>query len=645
MTRISPYGTWTSPITPESLCSAPPRIQGARLGDGYVWWSQNVAAEGGRGAIFRKKTDQLNSPAESMLPEPWSVSSKLHEYGGGAWELLDDNRFAFVNKKDQQLYLWHNGQIQRIGAELPQTAQGGLSYQNGQLLVVREEHKDGLKVPYRSIVAYDRDALQDPASATARLLADGSDFLAHPALSPDNSKLSWIAWDHPNMPWDNTQLRYRELDAASATSGITLLAGERALLQAQWLNNEELSVLDDQNDRWQLSIVSIKDATTKSLSDNQADIGGPLWNAGMSWYEQLDQQRFIVNQINGSERLAIIDLDGETTPLDFPLTSDITIQSVVGSQALVSGSSAQRVSGLYLLEIENGQLKNYQLVTGAVSDWDNAYDAIPEAISFVGASGTIHGFVYPPTNPDFKGPAEEKVPYVIMVHGGPTGSVSGGASAAISLLTSRGIGVFDLNYSGSTGYGRAYRERLKGNWGIADVADAITAAEYLGDSGIADPDRIAIAGGSAGGWTVMRSLCTSSVFAGGISSYGVVDARGLAQDTHDFESRYLDGLIGPLPDAEERYIALSPLELADQITSPVLLLQGEDDAVVPPSQSERMREHLAKNRVRHAYLLFPGEGHGFRRSETIVAANQAKLSFLASIFGYQAPDVPELELS
>ncbi|MGZ8804655.1 MAG: alpha/beta hydrolase family protein, partial [Microbacterium sp.] len=337
-----------------------------------------------------------------------------------------------------------------------------------------------------------------------------------------------------------------------------------------------------------------------------------------------------------------IDEDGIAVRLPAPPTAEICIEDVRGTQVLVSGASADSPGGLWVIDVERPE--DATLVHGGPAPWGSEWTPRPRPVSFDGPSGPVHAFDYPPTNPDAHGPDGERPPYLVLVHGGPTTHRAGAASGRVAYFTSRGIGVLDVNYGGSTGYGRAYRERLRGQWGVVDVEDVAAAATGLADAATADPARIAIAGGSAGGWTVLAALARTDAFAAGISRYGVGDARALATDTHDFEARYLDGLIGALPDAEHLYLERSPLTHPERFTVPLLLLQGADDTVVPPSQSEAIRDALVAGGIPHAYVLYEGEGHGFRRAENIVNALETELAFLGAVFGFEAPGVAPLTL-
>jgi dipeptidyl aminopeptidase/acylaminoacyl peptidase len=319
----------------------------------------------------------------------------------------------------------------------------------------------------------------------------------------------------------------------------------------------------------------------------------------------------------------------------------LTIEDARGTRVLLSGAGADG-AGLWLIDVDEPAAA--QAIVGGRSPWGSEWMPRSRAVTFEGLHGPVHAFDYPPTNPTATAPVGERPPYVVFVHGGPTDHVGGAASGKIAYFTSRGIGVLDVNYGGSTGYGRAYRERLLGQWGIVDVDDVVAAARGLAEAGVADGRRLAVAGGSAGGWTVLCALTRSDAFGAGISRYGVADLRMLAADTHDFEARYLDGMVGPLPEAEQLYIERSPLSHLDRLRTPLLIEQGLDDRVVPPSQSEAVRDALASNGVPHAYLAFEGEGHGFRRAETVVRTLEAELAFLGQVFGFNTPGVPPLSL-
>jgi dipeptidyl aminopeptidase/acylaminoacyl peptidase len=365
---------------------------------------------------------------------------------------------------------------------------------------------------------------------------------------------------------------------------------------------------------------------------------------GTRWFAPLADGRTIAVRTNGADDLVIIDGD-RATPLPIPVVAGAAVEDAAGQRALVSGSTADGGSGLWIVDASGPGHPTVERVAGTTGDIAPEWFPRARALVADGPHGPVHAFAYAPTNPGVAAPAGEKPPYLVLVHGGPTSHVGPAASAKIAYFTSRGIGVLDVNYGGSTGYGREYRERLRGQWGIVDVDDVAAAASALCDEGLADPARIAIEGGSAGGWTVLSALVRTDVFAAGISRYGVGDARALAADTHDFEARYLDGLIGPLPEAEQLYIDRSPLSAADRFRVPMLILQGADDAVVPPAQAEAIRDALAARGVPHAYVLYEGEGHGFRRAETIVHALESEWAFLGTVFAFETPGVSPLALS
>ncbi len=641
-TRLA-YGTWPSPITAASVAAASPRYEGARFvaapeGE-QIWWGESVPAEGGRTTVRRRLPD---ATIEDLLPAPWDARSRVHEYGGGAWAATDDGALCFVEKTDQRVWLRETGTEPR-----PLTPAGtgmrfgGLRFAAGQLWAIREDHaRPG--IPARDIVRIPRDgsASADPDRIVS--VVAGSDFVAQLAVSPDGSQLAWIAWDHPNMPWDSTELRLGGIVDGRVESWRTLAGGaDRAPLQPEWVDTEQLVFVDDPDGRWNLHDWSPSRGSAR-IDAAPEDTGGPLWSLGGRWYSLTADGTAVCVRTHGTDRIVTISPDGEVRELGGPVSAGASIEDAAGERALVIGARADGAAGVWVVDTQTG---NWESVTGGASAWPAPWTPRPIELTAEGPRGEVYAFAFPPTNPDASAPEGELPPYLVLVHGGPTGHVGGAASPKIAYFTSRGIGVLDVNYGGSTGYGRAYRDRLRGQWGVVDVEDVRAAAVALADAGLADPSRIAIDGGSAGGWTVLAAIARTNAFAAGVSRYGVGDARALAAETHDFEARYLDGLIGPLPDAEDLYLERSPLSHPEGFDVPMLLLQGADDEVVPPAQAEAIRAALAARAVPHAYVLYEGEAHGFRRAETVIHALETELAFLGVVFGFTPPDAPPLTLS
>ena len=696
MTHLRPpYGSWPSPITAADVVVGTPRIDGARfvaavVGDGTadeIWWSEQIASEGGRTAILAGTVGAL--PFESsrvVLPAPWSARSRVNEYGGGAWTTSPDGTLVFVEASDQRVWLMRlGGEPVPLTPSRADTRYGDLVWGSIGVLAVRERDLAGggcardIVLIAPDEVGGDGQGTDDGAGVIDEPISvvDGADFFAYPTPSPGCERLAWIAWNHPAMPWDETRLMVGTVDASGRVDDAAAVAGgpRVSVLQPEWLGDERLAFASDRSGRWNLETALVGDALSSDLavssderSDDDrgedasprastslvapvdADTGGPLWNLGARWYAPLERGGFFAVRTNGRDELVVIDDSGDATPINSGVNAFVLVRDVVGDRVLITGSGGEATAGLWLVDASATPATVTRL-RGGVAPVDPAWLPNARAITGVGELGPVHAYLYPPTNPDILDASSEAAsttreapPALVLVHGGPTAHVAGDASMAVAYFTSRGIAVVDVNYAGSTGYGRAYRERLNGRWGEADVADVVTIVEAAAREGAIDAERVAIRGGSAGGWTVLRALTTTSAFAAGISRYGVADLRTLAADTHDFESRYLDGLVGPLPEAESRYIELSPLSHLEDFRAPMLIEQGLDDRVVPPAQSEAVRDALAARGIPHAYLAFAGEGHGFRRSETIIASLEAELSFLGQVFGFDTPGVVPLKL-
>ncbi|SJN47420.1 prolyl oligopeptidase family protein [Microbacterium esteraromaticum] len=618
---MSSYGSWPSPFTAALIAQASPRIDGARFVGDEIWWGESVPSQGGRITV-------RSSSGAEVLPEPWNARSRVHEYGGGAWTADADGTLFFVHGSDQRVYsMPRGGEPQPLTAE--GVAFGGLALQQGRLLAVREDLRPEQHL--RSIVEIPLDGSASADESALHVFTQTSGFVAHPALSPDGARLAWVQWSGIHMPWEHSLLHVAAVNSDEFAPITT-----QAALQPQWRDDSDLRYLDDLSGRWNLQRQRLAglalEGAREPLAPMDADIGGGLWVLGNRWYQLLDDGRAVASRTNGTDEIVLISADGARVELlTLPITAGASVDDVDGSRVLITGAGAGVGSGLWCVDVDAGTVTT---VTGG-EEADAAWIPRARSVTFEGRHGAVHAFDYPPTNPDSTAPDGELPPYVVMVHGGPTAHVSGAASTAYAYWTSRGIGVLDVNYGGSTGYGREYRERLNGQWGIVDVNDVMTAARGMADAGRADPDRIAIRGGSAGGWTVLCSLVEGGAFAAGISRYGVADLRMLAAETHDFEAHYLNGLVGPLPEAESVYIERSPLTHVDKIDVPVLLEQGSEDRVVPPSQSEAIRDALAARGVPHEYVLFEGEGHGFRAAETIISSLETELRFLGRVFGFE----------
>ncbi|PTR23449.1 dipeptidyl aminopeptidase/acylaminoacyl peptidase [Rhodococcus sp. OK519] len=638
---IAPYGSWTSPISAVDLAASGHPVDGGRFVGDEVWWSELRPTEGGRTAIRRRRDPDV---VVDVLPAPWNARTRVHEYGGGAWTVAGGSVLVFAEFSDQRLYRFDP---LADAAPIPITPMsptpssdryGDLTIVGDEVWCVRERH-DGEAI-VRDICAIPLDGRAEIDPAAVRSIVGGSDFLAYPRLSPDGERLAWIAWNHPQMPWDGTELRILAL--ASGDVGVLMGGTEESVLQPEWVDDETLHVISDRSGWWNLYRVDLR-RDVAPIRPVAADFAAPLWQLGAVWHAALDTGMLLTTRTVGTDTLALLDpATGALSDIVLDGIASVQIADVDGRRILLRCGGARVASGLRLLDLDTGTLTDIRLSVDDLPD----VEFLPEAqsLTFAGPEREVHALVYAPRNPNFTAPDGELPPYVAFVHGGPTAHVAPAVHLVYAYFTSRGIGVVDVNYGGSSGFGREYRNRLRGQWGIVDVEDTVAAVRGLADSGLADPDRLAIEGGSAGGWTVLSALTTSDVFACGVSYYGVAELVEFVKETHDFESRYIDGLIGPLPEAIDLYIERAPVNNVGGLSCPVLLLQGLSDPIVPPSQAERFRAALLDKGIPHAYLAYEGEAHGFRRVETIVSAREAELSFYGQVLGFETPGIPRLEL-
>jgi dipeptidyl aminopeptidase/acylaminoacyl peptidase len=646
------YGAWPAPIGASDVAVAGIRLSGPTTvhtdsGD-EVWWAEARPTEGGRTVIVRR---DAAGAVSDVLPAGWNARTRVHEYGGTAWLPLPGGGLAFADWSDQRVYRLDPGSTAPTPLTPEPAEAAGLRYADPVLAPggeeiwwVREAHDQGTIRRHIVAVPVSGAAAADPAAV--REIAGGSDFLAFPRPAPDGRRLAWIAWDHPRMPWDGTELRVGELGpAGTVTSVATVLGGpDESVLQPEWADADTLYAVSDRSGWWNLYRLPAGGGEPEPLCPRAEEFGHPLWQLGMTTYAVLADGRLVVR--HGTDTLALGVLDpatGELTDLDLPYTLFGSVD-VDGDTVLTTAASPVEPPEVVAVDLPTGAVT--VLRRSMAEPPDPAYLPQPRSIVVAGpGERDVHAHVYPPSSPDAVAPDGELPPYVVFVHGGPTSHSPAILDLEKAYFTSRGIGVIDVNYGGSTGYGRAYRERLRREWGIVDVEDCVAAVQALVRDGLADGERLGIRGGSAGGWTTLAALTTTDAFAAGVSYYGVAELIAFTADTHDFESRYIDGLVGTLPEDRDVYVERAPLSHVDQLSCPVLLLQGLEDKVVPPSQAELFAAALEKKGIPHAYLPFAGEQHGFRKQETVVAALEAELSFYGQVFGFEPPGVPVLPLT
>jgi dipeptidyl aminopeptidase/acylaminoacyl peptidase len=621
--RVAPYGFWKSPITSDRIVAQAIRLGQVALDGDAVYWSELRPAEKGRTVIVCRAPD---GAIGDRTPAGFNVRTRVHEYGGGALTVRNGTIY-FANDADQHLYRQEMGRPPE-----PITSQAGMRYADGVvdssrgvILCVREDHTDPGRQPVNTLVSVDLAGRRE-----TRVLVSGMDFYAAPRLSPDGSRLAWLSWRHPNMPWDGTELWVAEVDAEGGLGPAERVAGgvEESIFQPEWSPNGELYFVSDRTGWWNL--YRLREGAAEPLCPMEAEFGQPQWVFGMSTYAFVSADRLVCAFTQrGAWRLAELDLrTKQLAPIDLPYAEIASLRAARGRVVFLAGSPSEPLS-LVQLDLATGRHE----VLRRSSEPDEAlrpYFSTPQPVEFPTENGrTAHALYYPPRNPDYVAPDGERPPLLVHIHGGPTSSASSTLSLSTQYWTSRGVAVLDVNYGGSTGYGREYRQRLRGEWGVVDVDDCVNGARYLVAQGLVDGQRLAISGGSAGGYTTLCALTFRDVFHAGASHFGVSDLEALARDTHKFEARYLDLLIGPYPECRALYQQRSPIQFSGNLSVPTIFFQGAEDAVVPPDQTERMVDALREKGVPVGYFLFEGEQHGFRRAENIQRALDGELYFYA----------------
>jgi dipeptidyl aminopeptidase/acylaminoacyl peptidase len=636
--KTAPYGSWKSPITSDLIVAQSVALSEVRLDGDNIYWAEGRPQEQGRAVVVR--ADWRGGNTTDITPKPCSARTRVHEYGGGAWTVAA-GMICFSNFSDGRLFRQRNGEPHPEPlTPAPPTrerqwryADGVIDHRRRRWIGVREDHTlDG--EPVNAIVAVN---LGQAGSAPGRVLVGGHDFFASPRLSPSGDRLIWLAWDHPNMPWNGTTLFLSDLDEAGHVLEPQIVAGgvAESIFQPEWSpDGSGIFFVSDRSNWWNLYRFDLATRASAPLAPMAAEFGVPQWSLGTSTYAFAGIDRIVcAYAAAGLGRLAVLDLkSGALQPIETPFTDFGSVQAD-GDRVVFRAGAPNHPVSIVALDLSSRQHRILKTATNIldqpeprIADWLTTV----KPVEFPTTGGnTAFGLFYPPHNPHFVGRTGEKPPLLVKCHGGPTAAASSALNLTTQFWTSRGIAVLDVNYGGSTGFGRAYRERLRGNWGIVDVDDCVNGAKLLVAQDLVDMQRIVISGGSAGGYTTLAALVFRDFFQGGASHYGVSDPAALARDTHKFESRYLDWLIGPYPQEEERYRERSPLHHVDQLSKPVIFFQGDEDAVVPPSQSEAMVDALRRNGNPVGYFLFSGEQHGFRKAANIQRCLDAELAFYA----------------
>ena len=623
---IAPYGSWKSPITADLITAKTIGFMQQCIDGEDIYWSELRPLEDGRYVIMRRTP---NGNITECTPPDFYVRTRVHEYGGGAFTVVDGIIY-FCNFKDQHLYR------QPIGAA-PEllTPQEGYRYadlvvdqKRNRIICSREDHTKEAEA-VNTIVSIDLNG-----NDSGKILVEGKDFYSSARLNPDGNRLAWLTWNHPNMPWDGCELWVAEVTEDGTLQNAELVAGSatESIFQPEWSPDGILHFVAESTGWWNL--YRWKEGRAEALFPMEAEFGLPQWVFGMSTYVFLSARQIIcAYSQNGTWHLASLDTaEKKPSPIETPFTDILYLHSGKEFVTFFGGSPSQPRS-IVRLDAHTGETEIIKQVFEVTIDLE--YFSVPRPISFPTRGGkNAHAFYYAPHNKDHEAPQEERPPLLVISHGGPTAPAFTVLDFDIQYWTSRGFAVVDVNYGGSTGYGREYRQRLNGNWGIVDVDDCCNAALYLVGQGLADPKRLAIRGGSAGGYTTLACLAFRDVFKAGASHFGISDLEAFARDTHKFESRYLESLIGEDPERKDLYYERSPINFIHNFNCPIILFQGDEDQIVPPDQSRLMFEAVCAKKIPAAYLLFEGEQHGFRKAESIKRALEGELYFYSRIFKF-----------
>jgi len=632
--KVAPYGSWKSPISSQLVAAETIRLGQVVLDGKDIYWNEERPAEEGRTVIVRRTPDGKTS---DMTPSPFNARTRVHEYGGGAFTVVGGTIY-FSNFSDQRIYRQEPG-----APPYPITPAADLRYadfaidrRRGRMICVREDHRVAGREAANALVS-----LKLQGGDGDQVLVSGNNFYSSPRLSPDGSRLAWLTWNHPNMPWDGTELWVGALEADGSIKHPQLVAGgiDESIFEPEWSPDSHLYFVSDRTGWWNLYRWS--GGEIEPLCEMRVDFGRPQWIFGMSAYAFESASRIICAYTEqGLFHLASIKiLTGEIEPIEVPYTGIFSLRASSDLAVFVAGSPS-KPSSIVKLDLASRRIE--ELRCSSKVEVDAGYLSIPEPIEFTTEKGlTAHAFFYSPRNRDYVGPSGERPPLLVKSHGGPTAAASTVLSWDIQYWTSRGMAVLDVNYGGSTGYGRAYRQRLNGQWGVVDVDDCVNGARYLVETGEVADDKLAIRGGSAGGYTTLCALTFRDIFKAGASYYGLSDLEAFVKETHKFESRYLDRLIGPFPEKRDLYRERSPIHFVDRISCPMIFFQGLEDKVVPPHQSELIVAALREKGLPVSYLAFEGEQHGFRRAANIKCSLEAELFFYSKIFGFELADSVE----
>jgi len=630
--KTAGYGSWKSPITSDILSSAIIRFDGQiEIEGNQVYWNEMRPTEAGRYVVVRYSP---GGQVTDVTPAPYNARTRVHEYGGGAF-IVENGMVYFSNFTDQRLYLQNPGSDPE-----PITSEANIRYADGvvdhrkkRVICVYEDHTRNDKEPENGLAGISLDG-----TGSIQKLVSGNDFYSSPRISPDGSHLAWLSWNHPNMPWDYTELWVGEIKEDGAIVNPVLVAGSsnESICQPGYSPDGTLYFISERTGWWNL--YRWRDGQVEPVCEMEAEFGAPHWVFGLSNFDFISSQRLICTYAkDGVSYLASLDTANlELKIIDVPYTSISSLKATTDYAVFIAGSP-EEASAIVRLELTTGKIEVLRRSSEVVVE--PGFLSFPEAIEFPTEGDlTAHALYYRPKNADFTAPDSQLPTLIVISHGGPTSATSSTLSLSIQYWTSRGFAIADVNYGGSTGYGREYRQRLDGQWGIVDVNDCVNCARYLIERGEVNGEQAVIRGGSAGGYTTLAALTFRDTFRAGASYYGVSDLEALAKDTHKFESRYLDRIVGPYPERRDLYLERSPINFIDRLSCPVIFFQGDEDRVVPPDQAKVMVNGLRQKGIPVAYVLFEGEQHGFRKAPNIKRALDAELYFYSRIFGFELPE-------